>query len=135
MTLERKHVAAAQAAVFVATGLWPIVSLRTFEAVTGPKREGWLVKTVGLLVAGIGAGLALAAARGRVSDEAALVGGLAATALAGVDVRYGTTRRISAVYLADAALEALFIAGWLWTARPRAPSLPDVERLRPILGS
>jgi hypothetical protein len=35
----------------------------SFEAVTGPKRERWLVRTVGVLVLAIGGTLTLAAAR------------------------------------------------------------------------
>ena len=117
MRLRREHVAAAQAAVFVTSGLWPLVSLKTFEAVTGPKLEGWLVKTVGLLLTSVGAGLALAAWRGRVSDEMALTGAASAAALTAIDLRYGGSGRISPVYLADAALESVWIVGWLLTAR------------------
>jgi hypothetical protein len=134
MRIERKHVAAAQSVVFIASGLWPVVSLKSFEAVTGPKLEGWLVKTVGLLIASVGVGLALGARRGRVSDETALVGGLSAAALAGIDLRYGSTGRIARVYLADALLEALFVAGWLATARPREATSGDVELWRAHLG-
>jgi hypothetical protein len=129
MQLSRRHVAAAQSVVFLTSGLWPIVSLRTFEMVTGPKLEGWLVKTVGLLIASVGTGLALGAARGRVSDEMAHVGGLSAAALAGIDVRYASKpRRISRVYLWDAALEAVWVAGWMLTARRQTPAQPTSSR-------
>jgi hypothetical protein len=33
------------------TGLWPLVSIGTFQQVTGPKTDLWLVKTVGVLIA------------------------------------------------------------------------------------
>ena len=46
-----------QGVYFLLTGVWPLLSIRTFEAVTGPKVDRWLVKTVGLLVAVIGASL------------------------------------------------------------------------------
>ena len=39
---------------YVATGVVPFVSRRAFEAATGPKREWWLVQTVGALVTVIG---------------------------------------------------------------------------------
>jgi hypothetical protein len=103
-----RSVAVAQGITYVATGLWPVVHLRSFEAVTGPKLEGWLVKTVGLLVTAIGATL--------------LVGATSAAALAGVDVYYAGKRRIKPVYFADAALELAFVVGWL-VRRPRAASL------------
>jgi len=132
MRIERTHIAAAQSALFIMSGLWPVVHLKSFEAVTGPKREGWLVKTVGLLVASVGAGLALAAARRQVSDEAALVGALSAGSLAGVALRYASTRRISPVYFVDALLHASCVAGWLATARSRTVT-ESVERWRPLL--
>ena len=40
-------------AFYLATGLWPILHLRSFEAVTGPKLEGWLIKTAGTLITAI----------------------------------------------------------------------------------
>jgi hypothetical protein len=107
--------------------------LKSFEAVTGPKREGWLVKTVGLLIASIGAGLALAAARRHVSDETAVVGALSSAALVGIDLRYATTRRISPVYFVDALLHASFVAGWLGAARAPRRVTESVERWRPLL--
>lgn len=35
------------AAYFVLTGLWPILNIRSFLRVTGPKSDLWLVKTWG----------------------------------------------------------------------------------------
>ena len=133
MRIERTHVAAAQSALFLTTGLWPIVHLKSFEAVTGPKREGWLVKSVGLLIASVGAGLALAAARRRVADETALVGALSSAALVGIDLRYATTGRISPAYFVDALLHASCVAGWLAVARAPRALRESVERWRPLL--
>jgi hypothetical protein len=39
-----------QGGYYVLTGLWSLVSPRTFQAVTGKKEDYWLVKTVGVLV-------------------------------------------------------------------------------------
>jgi len=60
----------AQGVYFLLTGIWPLLSMRTFEAVTGPKVDRWLVKTVGVLVAVIGSKIYLADA----VIEALLVG-------------------------------------------------------------
>src|SRR5687767_6396396 len=57
-----KRVAQGQAGYYILTGLWPFVSRRTFEAVTGRKQDFWLVQTVGALVGVTGAALATAAA-------------------------------------------------------------------------
>jgi hypothetical protein len=46
-----------QAIYYLFTGIWPLVHLASFEAVTGPKTDDWLVQTVGVLAAVIGAAL------------------------------------------------------------------------------
>ena len=109
--LER-GVAAGQGAMYLVTGLWPLVSLRTFERVTGPKVDGWLVKTVGVIVASVGPVLLAAARRNRITPEIALLGASCAASLAGIDVVYVSRRRISPIYLADALAELVCIGGW-----------------------
>ncbi len=84
--------------------------------ITGPKRDVWLVKTVGILVAVVGGVLAMAGLRRRVSGEVALLGAGSAAALAGIDIVYASKGRISRVYLADAAAEIALVTLWavLW---------------------
>lgn len=110
-------VAIVQGAWFAATGLWPLVSMDSFEEVTGPKTDRWLAKTVGGLVAVVGGALVSAGLRRRVTPEIAAVGAGTAAVLAGIDVVYAARRRISPVYLGDAAAEGLLIAGWSSAAR------------------
>jgi hypothetical protein len=105
-------VAWAHAAFYVAGGVWPIVSLRSFEAVTGPKVDGWLVKTVGGLLAAAGAAIGSAAAKRRVTPEIALVGAGCAATLAAIDIVYVSRGRIPPVYLLDAAAEIGLVAAW-----------------------
>jgi hypothetical protein len=101
-----------QGAFYVATGVWPILHLRSFEAVTGPKLEGWLVKTVGALITAIGGTLLSAGRRRRVVPEVAALAAGSAAALAVVDILYVARRRISPVYLLDAVAELALVAGW-----------------------
>lgn len=54
-------VAYVQGIYFLATGIWSLVHIASFQKVTGPKTDLWLVKTVGLLVIAIGAGLIVTA--------------------------------------------------------------------------
>jgi hypothetical protein len=110
-----RRVALLQGAYYIVSGLWPIVSLRSFEWVTGPKTDGWLVKMVGLLAAVIGAVLAGRAARGEQPDIALGVGSAAAFGV--IDVVYASRGRISPIYLADAAGEAALIGAWAAGAR------------------
>jgi hypothetical protein len=109
----------AQGAYFAITGIWPLVSLRTFEAVTGPKVDAWLVKTVGVLVAVVGAVLILSGVRGDTPVEVVALGVASALALAGVDAWYVGRRVIPPIYLLDAALELALVAAWglAWLAR------------------
>lgn len=107
-----RRAATIQAGYYVASGIWPIFSRSTFEAVTGPKTDYWLVRTVGALATAIGATLGLAASRNRVSDELAVLGIGSALGFATVDAFYVATGRISRVYLVDALLECVIAAEW-----------------------
>jgi hypothetical protein len=107
-----RWLALGQGVYYAATGAWPLVSMRTFEAVTGPKRDRWLVKTVGLLIGVIGGSLSFAAARPPVAAPLALLGAASAGALGIVDVVYASRGRISRIYLLDAVAEAAIVAAW-----------------------
>jgi hypothetical protein len=100
-----------QGVFYVLTGVWPIVHLRGFEAVTGPKPEGWLVKTVGALIAVVGGTLLAAGLRRRVTPELMQLAAGSAASLAAVDVIY-SPQRISPVYLLDAVVEGALVTGW-----------------------
>ena len=105
-------------AYYVASGLAPFVSRKAFEAVTGPKREWWLVQTVGALVLSVGVALVGAAARRRVTPEIVGIAAGCAGSLAAIEVLYVARGRIAPVYLADALVEAAALAGL-------ARALPD----------
>jgi hypothetical protein len=109
--------ARAQSLYFLATGIWPLVSRRSFERVTGPKADFWLAQTVGVLVATIGGALLLADRRDRITRELELLAVGSAAGLGLVDALFSLRGRISKVYLLDAAIEAVFVAGWLRSDR------------------
>jgi hypothetical protein len=105
--LTRRQALAAQSAYFAVTGVWPLLDERSFQAVTGPKLEMWLAKTVGAAVAAAGASLAVAAARRRESEPEVLTLAFGSAAALGlVDLVYVAKGRISPVYLVDAVAEA-----------------------------
>jgi len=115
-------VAAAQAAFYVGTGLWPLVHRESFERVTGPKADFWLAQTVGVLVTAVGAGLAHSLIAERdVSAEVRTIACASALGLALVDLVFVARRRVSPIYLLDAAAEATLIAGWVRASRSRRP--------------
>jgi hypothetical protein len=119
-TDEAVRLARLQAIFYIVTGIWPFLSIRSFEAITGPKVDRWLVKTVGALVAVIGAALALASRRRQLAPEIVVVAAGSAAALAAIDTVYVAKRRISPVYLLDAVAEIALVAGWarLWARSP-----------------
>ena len=113
MSEMSRWLALGQGAYFFATGVWPLLSMRTFEAVTGPKTDRWLVKTVGVQVGVVGLVLLLAGAGGRITPEVVLLAIGSALGLAGIDVWYVARGVIPRIYLLDAAAEAVLIAAWV----------------------
>ena len=108
----RWRLLAIQCAYYGITGLWPILHLQSFEAITGPKTDDWLVHMVGLLAAAIAVVLGSATLRNRIrSPEVVLLAATSAGAFAAIDLWYGLTGRISPVYLADAVVQICLIAG------------------------
>lgn len=108
--------AIAQGLFYLITGVWPLVDIYSFQLITGPKTDLWLVKTVGVLVGLIGAVLLLAARNRRFSDELVLLAAGSALGLAAIDLVYALSGRISAVYLGDAVVEIglALLWGFAW---------------------
>ena len=98
-----------QGGYYLLTGLWPLLHLASFEAVTGPKVDDWLVRMVGLLAAVIGAVLVIAGRQGKQGLEIAVLAVGSALAFTAVDVWYALGGRIAPVYLVDAAVEVAFV--------------------------
>jgi hypothetical protein len=106
-------IAVLQGVYFVLTGIWPLISIDTFQKVTGPKSDLWLVKTVGSLIAVLGFVILLAGFRGNVTFEIFLLAVGSCAALAAVDINYSRRGVISRTYLLDAALETVLIILWI----------------------
>ncbi|MCK9487011.1 MAG: hypothetical protein M0R73_10010 [Dehalococcoidia bacterium] len=110
-------VLAAHAGYYAVGGLWPLLHYRSFEAVTGPKRDAWLVKTVAAMILAVMATLLQALRRPEPPPEARLLAIGSATALGTSAAWYALRGRISKVYLLDALAEGILAAGAL-IARP-----------------
>jgi hypothetical protein len=108
-----RTLAGIQGSYFLLTGVWPLLHMSSFLAVTGPKTDLWLVETVGILVAAIGAGLLLSAIRATQGLEIPIIAVLASLGLTAIDVIYTSRGVISKVYLADAVPEILFVVAWI----------------------
>jgi hypothetical protein len=112
-------IAIAHAIYFGITGIWPIVHMKSFIAVTGPKTDLWLVKAVGALVTAIAAAVGVAAMRRDIGASTIALAVLSCAALCAIDVIYVMKGTIARIYLADAAVEVLLIAAWTiaWVGR------------------
>jgi hypothetical protein len=114
------------------TGVWPLVSIETFQMVTGRKTDHlvtgsesdhWLVNTVGVLVTANAVVFLAAALRKQVSIDVAILAIASAAGLTAIDTVYVFRGTISPVYLVDAALEVVLAVCWLASLR----NLKDVS--------
>jgi len=101
-----------QGLYFAITGIWPLIDLASFQAVTGRKTDLWLVQTVGALLTVIGMSFCIAGSRYVVGAGTYFLAVASALALMLVDVVFTTEGTISRIYLLDAAAELLLLIGW-----------------------
>jgi hypothetical protein len=106
-------VALVQGVYFFVTGIWPLLSMKTFLMITGPKTDLWLVKTVGMLLAVVGAVLILAQVNREINTSVITLAIGCALSLALVDIVYVAKRIISLIYSGDAVVELALIAWWV----------------------
>lgn len=111
--MDDQRLARIHGAFNVAGGLWPLLHMRSFEAVFGPKTDRWLVRTVsGLLLAN---GLVQLGTRPdpHSIEQSRRIGLGTSSALAAGDITYAPAGHISRMYLADAAVQLGFICAWI----------------------
>lgn len=96
-----------QGIYYIITGLWPIIHIKSFEKLTGPKTDKWLVNTVGLILINSGV---LFLHESRNSDESiVLLAILNAISLTLIDLVYVIKKIIRRIYLLDAGIEIIYI--------------------------
>ena len=116
-TMLLKTVAIAHAIYYGVTGIWPLVHMRSFMAVTGPKTDLWLVRTVGVLVTAIAIPILLAAMNQRINPDIVILAIGSALGLTAIDVVYVMKRVIAKIYLVDAIAEVMLIGAWILALR------------------
>lgn len=80
-----------------------------FERITGKKYDRWLVQMVALLAMSIGFSLLAGTRKKRVKRPTLTLSVMSALSFAGIDIVHAARRRISPIYLADAAAELLIL--------------------------
>lgn len=106
-------VALIQGIYFFVFGIWPLLHMKSFLIVTGPKTDLWLVRTVGLILAVIGVTLIFAQVNGEINTSLIILAIGSALSLALIEVIYVARRVISPIYLGDAAAEFVLIGWWV----------------------
>lgn len=101
-----------QGVYYLITGVWSLVGVKSFQKVTGPKVDVWLVKTVGVIVMVIGGVLISAGLRRERAPEITALSIGSAVALGGISTWYPLRGRISKVYLLDTLAEIGLISLW-----------------------
>jgi hypothetical protein len=93
---------------FIFTGMWALLDVQSFQVVTGQKIDIWLVKTFSGLICAVGLSFVINAFR--MGEKSALYTALLCLpALIIADIYYALTNIISKIYLADAAIEMIFL--------------------------
>ena len=99
-----------QSIYFIVTGVWPIISINTFMAVTGPKTDIWLVQMVGLLALAIGCGLLYSSITKKFHTSSTIIILMSCLFFFAIDVYYYMNGALIDTYLADAFLQVIFIS-------------------------
>jgi len=106
-------VAFVQGSYFLITGIWSLIHIDSFQRVTGRKTDLWLVKTVGILVSAIGAGLILAGVTQQFDSGLIFIAMASTIGLIGIELVYIYEDVISPIYGIDAVIEVGFLIWWV----------------------
>jgi len=102
-----------QAVYFLITAVWPLVHLTSFLAVTGDKKEIWLLETVSILLLPyclILIHLAFTSENNVIMPIAALLSSLG---LGVIEIYYFLNGTIKWVYAVDSILQFIFVFYWI----------------------
>jgi hypothetical protein len=128
-----------QGLYFLSTGAWPLVSVDSFQRVTGPKSDHliadpptetdhWMLYTISALIIAVSLVILTAAVRRKITFDICLLAILSAAALTTIDIVYVARGTISPIYLGDAAVEVVLILAWtraLWSGAIRDSPLGE----------
>lgn len=96
------------------TALWGLIDIDSFMAVTGPKRDIWLVKTVSAILLAIGLSFIMQAFIRSNALPVIVLALISSMGLAFIDSYYAINKVISKIYLGDAVLQILFCFVWIY---------------------
>jgi hypothetical protein len=111
--MNAKSLAIGQGIFYFISGVWPIAHYESFEKVTGPKIDDWLVKTMGGMIASTGLSLIQGAVEKDSKSNLFPLGALPAFVLGTSAGYYATKGRISKIYFLDAFVEYSIVTAWI----------------------
>lgn len=108
--MKGQHILIFQGVYYFITAIWPLLHIQSFEAVTGKKRNHWLVYTAAslLLVSSI-VYLYSGLKNAPVPVETIILSAGNALALTVIDIVFVFLHKIRKIYLLDASVEILLI--------------------------
>lgn len=105
-----KYVILFQGLYYFVTAVWPLLHIRSFEAVTGEKKEDWLVYTVSLMILSSSLIFLYASLLAEtISIEVVFLSALNAVSLGFISIYYPLRGTIRKIYLADGLLEVFIL--------------------------
>jgi hypothetical protein len=113
MIITEKAILTVQFIYYFFTAFWPLVHIKSFMAVTGPKKDVWLVKTVALLLLAICSAMLTSICSHNIDNSVKILCISCCIVLSGIDIYFVRKKIISIIYLADAAAEIILLAAWL----------------------
>jgi hypothetical protein len=102
-----------QGIYFILSGIWPVIDINSFMAVTCPKTDLWLVKTLGVIFFCEGVCFVLGGMRKEGGLPIVVLSFINAIAIIFIDCYYVFKGTICPVYLADAAVECIIVICWM----------------------
>lgn len=101
-----------QGIYYLATAIWPIISLSSFMALAGPKPDRFIFWAIDFLIIAVGASILFGVIRGDLVTTSFLG---AASAFAFIAVEFMFAGKISRYFWIDTAVEILIFVGILGT--------------------
>jgi hypothetical protein len=123
-------IALTQGTYYILTGLWGLLHIDSFMAVTGPKFDIWLVKMVSVLIVVISVVLLLSGYKKKITSEIIVLAIGSAIGFIAIDIYYVVADRISEVYLLDALAELILIIWWIIALAKERRQINRVRKLR-----
>jgi hypothetical protein len=119
MFMRSNNIIFLQIIYFFTTALWPLVDIKSFEKITGPKTDEWLVKTVSFLILAIAIALFQSWRAKSYPPAIIALAVVSCLGLAAIDFYFSAAKIIDPVYALDGILQVVFVFNWVLVLKNR----------------